>query len=748
MNYSKSAERSLFFALLVTAGVFCLFKIISSDFWWHLKSGEIIYAGLGLPEKDIFSFTVPASEWINFHWLFQVIVYFIYRYFGGLTAIVVFKAVLLMAVFFLLWHTGYREENHVITAGCLILSLIAIGSRILLRPELFSFLFISVYLLILWQYKYKKKNFLWLLVVVQILWVNSHALFILGIVIVSIYLAGEFVSANIKLPFIGKDEFALKGKRYMNLLYILGACVAVSFINPYSWKLMLWPFRLYAELDSSSNIFSKVIMEYRRPLDSVTLDTWWYRVFIIFTASTFLINIKKITVTNVIIYSAFLYLSLIAARNIPLFAIAAGPLAVINLNDVITGQYLRGRIKLKEKQKKLIKLGAALFLFLITVILSWNRVTGRYYLKEGYFREFGTGYSEIFFPGNAVDFMEQNNIEGNMFNDISIGGYLAWRGYPERKVFIDGRGAVYGGDFFEYYWKAVHSPLLWERLAARYNIDYIVLGHNNFWIEEFLKGIMADKKWVMVYYDESAVIFIRNTLKNRDMIERCRSSFEEAEKVMEEKYSVPAEGTDDMYNTSLITNSNEKTGKYYRLVASGRFFSRTGSYGRAMSQFSRAIELKPVPYCPNLFYEVGYLKYLSGAGQEAAELFRQGLALNPYNPFARYNIGRIYDELEIYEKALKEYRKAFKLGLKNTVLFSRMAEISFNLGLYGKAEDYYRAWLELDTESVVAHNGLGRVYVKLGKTKAAVSEFMRSLELDPHDSFASSMLENSIKEKD
>src|SRR5262249_45820962 len=47
------------------------------------------------------------------------------------------------------------------------------------------------------------------------------------------------------------------------------------------------------------------------------------------------------------------------------------------------------------------------------------------------------------YPVRAFDFVDQKKVDGRMYNSFSFGGYLSWRGGPERKIFMDGRYIFY-----------------------------------------------------------------------------------------------------------------------------------------------------------------------------------------------------------------------------------------------------------------------------------------------------------------
>ena len=48
-------------------------KIIDSDIWWHLRTGQHILETSTIPDADMFSYTAGGNKWIDTHWLFQVI---------------------------------------------------------------------------------------------------------------------------------------------------------------------------------------------------------------------------------------------------------------------------------------------------------------------------------------------------------------------------------------------------------------------------------------------------------------------------------------------------------------------------------------------------------------------------------------------------------------------------------------------------------------------------------------------------
>src|ERR1051326_4348754 len=55
------------------------FPIPLTDFWWHLKMGEIIATTHSIPKVDIFSFTAAGQPFVVQNWLAEVIFFWTYK---------------------------------------------------------------------------------------------------------------------------------------------------------------------------------------------------------------------------------------------------------------------------------------------------------------------------------------------------------------------------------------------------------------------------------------------------------------------------------------------------------------------------------------------------------------------------------------------------------------------------------------------------------------------------------------------
>ena len=80
----------LFLALTFLLGIF---PLKDADFYWHLRTGDLIRKTGEIPRVDFYTFTRQGTPWIDLHWMFQVGVSWLYER-GGVPALTLAKAVI------------------------------------------------------------------------------------------------------------------------------------------------------------------------------------------------------------------------------------------------------------------------------------------------------------------------------------------------------------------------------------------------------------------------------------------------------------------------------------------------------------------------------------------------------------------------------------------------------------------------------------------------------------------------------
>ena len=124
-------------------------------------------------------------------------------------------------------------------------------------------------------------------------------------------------------------------------------------------------------------------------------------------------------------------------------------------------------------------------------------------------------------PEAAVNFIEKNRLPGKILNSSSYGGYLTWRLYPWKKIFIDTRWLNYTLQS-EYAWimSAVQSinnrelpegkKPLWKRLLDHYNINFILFDTIDVYgnAPKLILSLAEDEEWVPIYCEPIALYLL------------------------------------------------------------------------------------------------------------------------------------------------------------------------------------------------------------------------------------------------
>ncbi len=236
----------LFLALAFLLGVF---PLKDTDFFWHLRTGDLIRETGRIPRVDFYTFTRAGTPWIDLHWMFQVGVSWIHER-GGVPALTLAKCLITCAALLLLITA--RRPNWPIWTMILawIPALLVLSGRMYVRPETLSLFYLAIYLAVLCRWD-RRPWLAWLLPVVQAAWVNSHGLFVLGPIVLGFGLIDAALRSR---------GFDGGRKRWWTI--VTSASVATGLaclLNPYGIRGAIFPLELASTM--SNSIFSESIAE-------------------------------------------------------------------------------------------------------------------------------------------------------------------------------------------------------------------------------------------------------------------------------------------------------------------------------------------------------------------------------------------------------------------------------------------------------------------------------------------------------
>ncbi len=463
-------------------------RLDDPDMWWHLRTGRMIAETHAVPHADPFSYTAPGKAWIAHSWLSDLTYYGAYSAFGFL-GVQLLKALLLTAAFAVLLALLRRlTGSHtiaVLTAGiAALVSMVGWTPR----PQLFTFLFATIFLTVLWRCEREGERGLWALPFVMLLWVNLHGGFVAGFLLLGAWTAPAGITWGLR-----RDRSSWR--RLRALLFTVGGCLGVSVLNPWGWRLWEYPLQ-YA----GSSYHADYITEWFSP-DFHQQNMLPFLLLLLGLMGLLATGVRRLSLPEVLLVIGFGYLSLTAIRHIPLFAIVAAPTLALQLS-AISAAWRQDRGLLfaaPAAPPRRLPVLQAINLLLAVFPLLW--VAGQM-PRNTTWAAVGRADS---YPERAAEFVQLYPEPMRMFNDYAWGGFLIYRLYPLHRVFIDGRADMYGADIMDDYMKTSRVQTGWEAVLDKWNIDTVV------WHKDWPLAAMLRKTpgWDEVYHDGAASIFRR-----------------------------------------------------------------------------------------------------------------------------------------------------------------------------------------------------------------------------------------------
>ena len=493
--------------ILLTSGFGFLLKLRLVDFWWHLKAGEIIISTRSIPRTDLFSFTAAGHPFILQNWLAEVIYYGTYLA-GGLALVVALNAMLLVAALLPVYHLCRQATEwvklSVVSALLPAILLLYFGS---VRSQVFSFALFSAFYWVLSQYHQRKRNLLWTLPLMMILWVNLHGAFVLGLGLIALFLCCDALRR-----FVYEDRpDTLSYRELGGLGLILILTVLTTLVNPETYRIYS-----YVRAVATNPASQALVLEWQPPRisepEGVVL---FYGGFFI----TFLVLLgaaRKPELVDLALFLTFAILGLSAVRNGVWFALIAAPLlarylptvdfsAVTNalkrfrfckavINRLATGPRAAARVRYRLNRQI-----AVLMLTLVVLVSPWV------YPHLGN-PAFGDTLWEKTTPVGAMDYIHEHKLRGNIFHPQIYGDYLIWRLWPDQRSFVDGRVHVFEASVIRDYRLAFFDSH-WEERLAKYDIRYLLLSKDEEENHMMTDTARASAGWRALYEDEESVLF-------------------------------------------------------------------------------------------------------------------------------------------------------------------------------------------------------------------------------------------------
>ncbi len=372
------------------------------------------------------------------------------------------------------------------------------------RAELASLVLLAVVGYLLYLYKWRQKDRLWLFVPLFILWSNLHGGYALGLVLSGAMVAGEIL--NNFLGFKGPEILSIK--RILKLVGWMIIAGLVVLINPNGIRMWLAPFQTVG-----ISALQNYIVEWASP-DFHQLFQQPFIWMLISIIASIGLSLRRLDGTDLATLAIFTYLSLEARRNFGPFAIVASPILARYLWPAITEWAQRikstiegvvARVKVLESMRipktdgfvtqrtRLVNFGLVAFLATVGIVRLYVLTLPS---------QVSAAEAESA-PVGAVTWIQANHPKGELLNSYNWGGYLLWtlRDYP---VFVDGRTDLYSDEIIDQWLQVVNAENGWQTVLDKWDINLILLEPG--WP---IVKVLPFYGWKILYQDSSSIVFGR-----------------------------------------------------------------------------------------------------------------------------------------------------------------------------------------------------------------------------------------------
>jgi hypothetical protein len=376
------------------------------DLWHRLALGEALWKTGHFPPGGTFSYLADYARIADHEWGSALIFYAAYTWGGG-AAMVAIKLATLAATLVLLVLAGTQGRRPTLLFAAfyaLVLLALLPSFQSTVRCVAFTHLFFALWLYFFQGERHGRAMPHWVYPLTMILWANLHGGFAIG-------LAWLLV-----LVLVDPD-------RRKKWIIRLALCSLVTLINPFGWRLWIST--------------GRALLAPRNGFDEWAPVSWMpipfgfpgYKILLLLTLAALVwfflrrAHERKHWSTIILIATA-LALSLTSARHTSIFAAVAGAL----LPDLFPHEP-----RVAEMPYGIPRLGYLAFRFALVLLPFYAAI----------FVLPGDGL-ELRYPPNscpvaAIDFLQRQNVRGNLLVPFNYGSYALWNLRGRMRVSMDGR---------------------------------------------------------------------------------------------------------------------------------------------------------------------------------------------------------------------------------------------------------------------------------------------------------------------
>lgn len=432
------------------------------DVSWHVAAGQWMIAHGRVPLTDPFSFSAAGKSWVAHEWLSEVVMGGAYNL-AGFTALSVLVIAALAGLMLVVGRELTRWLRPMWTAAILIAVVVTLIPFLFARPMLLAWPILAFWTVQLMHARERgRAPPLWL-ALVMLLWVNMHASFALGLLLIGAFALEALVEeADKRRVVIGWGTFGL-------------LCVLTCLLNPNGVAGFLVPISAF----TSSTV--NLVQEFR-PTDMSFTPGFEFALLVLLAIC--LGRGAKVPFVRLLVLLALLHLAFQHMRHQALFIIVAALLIARPLGE----REPEHHGKAEPNRRRIFGFAAVGLILLLGVRLAQPLAPPDSTVN----------------PVSALASIPAGLRDQPVLNSYSVGGPLILHGI---KVFIDGRTDLYG-DAFVAKFKAMLDGDAGEvaRAQRRWNFRWALISTDD---KKLLAILDQSKDWRRLRADRYAVIFVR-----------------------------------------------------------------------------------------------------------------------------------------------------------------------------------------------------------------------------------------------
>ena len=472
-------------AVLIAAAFPLTSPIRDPDFWWHLRSGQLILDSGGLLHTDPFTYTVSSHAWTMHEWLTEVFFAALYRWNGLAAVVLVLSVVSWLGVLCIFLRARLERPSALVMALGIVLAVI-VGYPIWgPRAQMITFALACLTLLVTERHlRVGGKGALWL-IPVFLVWSNLHSGFVIGLGFMAVVVVAEGAAHLLHL------EQRAPARHVRQLALLLVGCAVVSAINLNGPSIILYPLGTQGSPAQQS-----LILEWHSP----DFHDWSVRAFgvMLLTLVGMVVANRRIRLRDAALVLVTVALALQSVRHIALFVAASTPVWISQTDMLVT--------RLRPHRRRPAALPPVAIRLATWGVLAV--IVAALYLGARLAPSMRTKEDSLFYaqdyPVCAARWLAADPLPLHVFNQYGEGGYLAYKLTAKGdRIYVFGDAALMGDNLLYSYGAVEAVNPRWDSIIRGAGTDVVLFDTG-----APLSNVMSHASdWVQVYSDPHNVAF-------------------------------------------------------------------------------------------------------------------------------------------------------------------------------------------------------------------------------------------------